>query len=116
MPEPTIRGFLLQNLRPGAAVPWRIGLAEIAATLPAIGDWDMRPGQDYRGPTLFLAGEASDYIRPEHRATIRALFPGAHFVTLRGAGHWLHADKPSAFIAVVERFLAVARPDLTQQL
>ncbi len=115
VPDPAIRGFLLQNLRPGAAAPWRIGLAEITAALPAIGDWDIRPGQVYRGATLFLAGEASDYIRPEHRATTRALFPAARFVTLRGAGHWLHADKPSAFIAVVERFLAVARPDLTQR-
>jgi esterase len=109
VPDPAIRGFLLQNLQPGAARPWRIGLAEIAAALPAIGDWGERAGESFPGPTLFMAGETSDYIRPEHRAVIRALFPAARFVTLRGTGHWLHADKPGAFVTVVEGFLAAAR-------
>ena len=108
VPDRAIRGFLLQNLQPGAAQPWRIGLAEIAAALPAIGDWEDRAGETFPGPTLFMAGEYSDYIRAEHRVTIRALFPAARFVTLRGAGHWLHAEKPSAFITVVEGFLAAA--------
>jgi esterase len=111
VPDPAIRGFLLQNLQPGATPPWRIGLAEIAAELPAIGDWNDRVGETFPGPTLFIAGENSDYIRAEHRTVIRAQFPAARFVTLRGAGHWLHADKPSAFVAVVESFLAAARPD-----
>jgi pimeloyl-ACP methyl ester carboxylesterase len=108
VPEPAIRGFLLQNLQPGAAAPWRIGLAEIAAALPAIGDWDDQAGGTFLGPTLFIAGENSDYIRAKYRAPIRALFSTARFVTLRGAGHWLHAEKPSAFIAVVDGFLAAA--------
>jgi esterase len=106
-----IRAFLLQNLQPEASAPWRLGLAEIAAALPVVGGWDGAPGRVYRGPTLFIAGERSDYIRPEHRPTIRALFPGARFVTLRGAGHWLHAEKPEAFIQVVGGFLAIAETD-----
>ena len=85
-----------------------MGLAQIAAALPAIGAWDVPPGRIYPGPTLFLAGEHSDYIEPEHRPTIRALFPAARIVTLRGAGHWLHADNPDGFIAVVEAFLTRA--------
>ena len=108
VPDPAIRGFLLQNLQPGAR-PWRIGLAEITAALPAIGDWNERAGASFPGPTLFMAGETSDYIRAEHRAAIRALFPAARFVTLRGTGHWLHADKPVAFVTVMEGFLAAAR-------
>ena len=39
------------------------------------------------GPALFLAGAESDYVRPEHRPTIKALFPGARFAKLPGAGH-----------------------------
>ncbi len=31
----------------------------------------------------------------------------AEFVSLRHAGHWLHADNPEGFIAVVEGFLRV---------
>ncbi len=108
VPDRAIRGFLLQQLQPSAAAPWRIGLQEIAAALPAISAWDDSPDLRYPGPTLFMAGERSDYIRPEHRATIRARFPTARFVTLRGAGHWLHADQPGAFVSVVEHFLATA--------
>jgi esterase len=105
VPDATVRGFLLQNLQPGATSPWRIGLTEIATALPDIEGWDA-PHGTYKGPTMFVSGETSDYIRPEHREVIRALFPATRFVTLRHAGHWLHADNPSGFVAVVEAFVA----------
>ena len=103
-PDPAIRAFLLQNLRFGPTPTWRIGLDEIANGLPMIETWDATGA--YPGPTLVLRGETSDYVRPEHRPLIRALFPAARFATLRGAGHWLHADQPDAFLATVQSFLA----------
>ncbi len=106
VPDAAVRGFLLQNLRFGPAPSWRIGLREIAANLPAIEGWDAPPDPQYAGPVLMLRGERSDYIRPEHRPAVRALFPMARFTTLKGAGHWLHADAPDAFVTVVEAFLA----------
>ncbi len=105
VPDTKVRGFLLQNLRFGPAPAWRIGLAEIAAALPAIEDWPATPGRLYAGPTLVLRGESSDYILPEHRALFRALFPAARFASLRNAGHWLHADAPDAFVELVAAFL-----------
>jgi esterase len=105
VPEATVRQFLLRNLRFGAAPAWTIGLSEIAAGLPEIEAWTPPAKAVYRGPTLFIAGARSNYIRPEHRPAIRALFPAARFVTLKDAGHWLHADNPAAFIAVVAAFL-----------
>jgi esterase len=39
---------------------------------------------------------------------IRALFPNARFVTLKNAGHWLHAENPTGFVEVVEAFLTAA--------
>lgn len=104
VPDPGVRGFLLQNLRPGADPSWRIGLPEIAAALPGIEGWDV-PGGAYPGPVLVIRGERSDFVLPEHRPAFRALFPAARFITLRGAGHWLHADAPAAFIQTVEGFL-----------
>jgi len=104
VPDAAVRAFLLQNLVPGAAPPWRIGLAEIAAALPEITGWHVPEDARYAGPTMFVAGETSDYIRPEHRDAIRTLFPAARFVTLKHAGHWLHADNPEGFVAVVEAF------------
>ncbi len=105
VPDPAVRGFLLQNLRLGPAPAWRIGLQEIAAALPGIEGWDAPSGARYPGPVLMLRGERSDYVRPEHRPAVRALFPAARFMTLKGAGHWLHADAPDAFVEVVQAFL-----------
>jgi esterase len=107
VPDAGLRAFLLQNLVPGAHPGWRIGLPEIAAAMPVIEGWDAPPpGAVYRGATLFVAGAASDYVRQEDRPAIRALFPAARFVTLKNAGHWLHADNPAGFIGVLEAFLA----------
>jgi esterase len=108
VPDPATRAFLLQNLQLGASPAWRIGLDEIVAALPEIGAWDAPADACYTGPTLFIAGATSDYVRQEHRPAIRALFPDARFVTLKNAGHWLHADNPSGFVAVVEAFLGRA--------
>ena len=105
VPDAGMRAFLLQNLQLGAAPAWRIGLAEIIAGFADIEAWDAPPNARYDGPTLIIAGATSNYIQPAHRPAIRALFPKARFVTLKNAGHWLHADNPSGFVAVVEAFL-----------
>lgn len=105
VPDKGVRAFLLQNLRFGDRPSWRIGLGHIAAALPGIEGWDAPPGTVYPGPALFLSGARSDYVQPEHRPAIRALFPQARFAALRDAGHWLHADQPDAFAAVVGAFL-----------
>jgi esterase len=107
VPDAGIRAFLLQNLRPGSSPQWRIGLAEIAAALPEIEGWDAPHGAQYRGPTLFVSGARSDYIRIEHRPAIRALFPAARFVAVKDAGHWVHAENLEGFLAVLTGFLAL---------
>lgn len=104
VPDPAVRGFLLQNLRFGAEPGWRIGLRHIAAGLPDIEGWE--GGGEFGGPVLSLRGERSDYVQPEHRPLFRALFPRSRFLSLRGAGHWLHADAPDGFREVVEAFLS----------
>ena len=106
VPDAGMRAFLLQNLRTGASPAWRIGLSEIIAAFADIEAWDAPADPRYAGPTLFIAGATSDYIRPEHRPLIRAWFPRARFATLKNAGHWLHADNPAGFIDLVEAFLA----------
>ena len=103
--DAAVRGFLLHNFRPGQG--WRIGLPEIAAALPRIEGWDMTEAS-FDGPTLFVTGERSDYVRPEHRPEIMRLFPMARFVTIKDAGHWLHAEQPAAFNGAVMAFLAAA--------
>jgi pimeloyl-ACP methyl ester carboxylesterase len=107
VPEAGVRAFLLQNLAFGETPHWRIGLSEIVAGMPDIGGWAALPeGAAYGGPTLFVAGARSDYILPAYRPIIRALFPLARFVTVKHAGHWVHADNLAGFLGVLEAFLA----------
>jgi pimeloyl-ACP methyl ester carboxylesterase len=103
-PNPALRGFLLQNLLFAEDPPrWRVALNVIAAEMSGIGGWPDLPGR-YDGQVLVLAGDASDYIQPEHHARFRALFPAAEFATI-AAGHWLHAENPAAFLQAVTSFL-----------
>ncbi len=103
--DPSIRAFLLQSLDLKADPPrWRLNLATLGREMDTILGWPDLTGR-FDGPALFLSGGASDYVRPEQRETIRALFPAARFAKIPGAGHWLHAERPRDFATAVAAFL-----------
>ena len=105
VPEPAVRAFLLQSLAIGEnGAAWKLNLAALADQMPAIMDFP-ELGATFPGPTLFVTGAASDYVRPAHWPRIRALFPAAEHRAIAGAGHWLHADAPGPFLAAVSAFL-----------
>ncbi len=108
VPDRATRGFLLLNLRLGAEPSWRLNLDRIGPALPALAGWPQPDDPPYQGPTLFVGGGRSDYVRAEYREAIRALFPAARFVTLTNAGHWLHADDPEGFASTAEAFIPAA--------
>lgn len=83
---------------------WRLNLDALAENMPEIMGFPDLTGQ-FEGRVLFLSGGASDYVLPDHRARIKALFPNAIFAKIPGAGHWLHAEKPREFEAAVRAFL-----------
>ncbi|NNE51648.1 MAG: alpha/beta fold hydrolase [Sulfitobacter sp.] len=87
---------------------WRLNLDALEAEMHRIIGWPEELTGPFDGPTLFLSGGVSDYVRPEHRANIKNLFPAARFAKLPGAGHWLHAEKPREFEAAVRAFLETA--------
>lgn len=94
-----VRAFLLQSLDLKASPPrWRLNLDVLEREMAQITGWPEVAGQ-FDGPALFLSGALSDYVRPEHRPAIKALFPAAKFAKLPGAGHWLHAEAPRPFEA-----------------
>lgn len=108
-----LRAFFLQSLdlKAEGGPRWRLNFDTLAAEMPKIVGWPGTHGQ-FDHPTLFLTGADSHYVRPEHRDTIRALFPRARFAKLPGAGHWLHAEKPREFEETVRVFLnAPNRPE-----
>ena len=64
--------------------------------------WD---GEEFAARSLFVRGGASDYVEDSDLPAIRALFPAAELVTIEGAGHWVHAEKPDALADAVIDFL-----------
>jgi pimeloyl-ACP methyl ester carboxylesterase len=103
--DPALRAFFLQSLDIKAQPPhWRLNLDVLEAEMAKIVGWPDMPGQ-FDGPTLFLTGALSHYVKPEYRPTILAMFPKARFAKLPGAGHWMHADRPREFEEAVRVFL-----------
>jgi pimeloyl-ACP methyl ester carboxylesterase len=105
VPDPGVRGFLLQNLRrDGDAWRWLPNLELLRSDLDELRAW---PATDavYEGPVLWIAGADSDYVRDEHRDAMEARFPRARRVTVKGAGHWVHSAQPAVVAGLLDRFL-----------
>lgn len=107
VPDAGVRAFLLQNLGFGAGAPsWRCNLPVIAAALDAISGFPPLPeATRWEGEALFVAGERSTYLDARGRAAALARFPAAAFAVVPGAGHWVHAEAPDAFLGAVTPFL-----------
>lgn len=101
--DPALRSFLLQSLNVSER-RWRFNLLALSASMDQIIGFPDISGC-FNAPALFLTGALSDYLRPEHRPIIKALFPKARFAKIPQAGHWLHAEKPHEFEAAVRVFL-----------
>ncbi|UYV36664.1 alpha/beta fold hydrolase [Rhodobacteraceae bacterium D3-12] len=101
--DPALAAFFLQSLDV-AGKRWRLNLDVLERDMDKILSFPAIDTQ-YDGPTLFLSGGASDYVTPDTRPRIKALFPEARFMKIPGAGHWLHADKPREFEAALRGWL-----------
>lgn len=96
--DPGVRAFLLQSLDLRAEpARWRLNLDTLDREMDKITGWPEAAHGQFDNPVLFLAGGTSDYVLPEHRPTIRGLFPQARFAKIPAVGHWLHAEAPRAF-------------------
>lgn len=103
--DPGIRQFLLKSLgRDDSGFTWKINLPVITQNIENIGI-KLEKGYSFKGPTLFLAGANSDYIRREDMPGILDLFPDYEFESIANAGHWLHAEQPRAVVEAIRRFL-----------
>ena len=114
IPDDAVRLFLLQNLRRKGGWHWQPNLALLGSSLDAIGGWPEVTAAPFTGPVLWLAGERSPYVRPEHEAEMHRLFPAVQKVVVPGAGHWVHADAPEftfdALRGFAERVSPPSRP------
>jgi len=104
--DETLARFLLTNLvrESDAGFRWRVDVEGLFAALPELSRSSLAPGERFSGPTLFLRGDQSDYIRDGDRPLIAAHFPRHQILALGRAGHNLHVDQPAAFTAALEYF------------
>jgi len=94
----------LSNLDARRTESRRIGLEQIASGLPELLNY-LNPENTFSGPTLFLGGANSDYIKTEYHKQIRILFPESSVKMLKNCGHWLHVGQPESFQKTVSAFL-----------
>lgn len=101
-----IRQFLLKSLYRNEAgeLAWRFNLALLKSDYQGIATTPDF-GQPYDGPTLFIKGMDSDYIGRDDQPAIEERFPNAQAKLIEGAGHWPHAEKPRAFMRILDDFL-----------
>jgi esterase len=98
-----IAGFLMQNLVPrDEHFDWRLNLPVIGAEMHVLCGFPSELlVRRFKGPATLIRGGLSDYVQPADEATIKELFPAIRIVEIKGAGHWVHADRPAEFLAAL---------------
>ena len=112
--DDTLRRFIMTNYIPArspeGSASWKVNLDVIRSSMSVLAGFPLPPLLDnqtprpFPGPALFLYGENSDYVQPQHHSTIKQLFPQAEIKGLP-TGHWVHAEDPDAFVDTVSNFL-----------
>lgn len=59
----------------------------------------------FKGKTVFIKGEESDYIEVDELESFRKYFPEAQMIIVPNAGHWVHADQPEVFLQLLYKIL-----------
>ena len=107
IPNERVRGFLVTNIttRP-AGLAWTVNLDAIEKNFETILDWpDLLTTQQFSRQTLFLVGENSTFVAPEHEGVIQQFFPASCKQVIENAGHWVHVENTAAFLKAVRAFL-----------
>lgn len=102
-----IVGFLMQNLEVrNAHFDWRLNLGAILASIGTLCDFPsaLRTLR-YTRTLAVISGSHSDYVSADG-AEFAPMFGQVELQRIDGAGHWVHADRPEAFIAALQRALA----------
>lgn len=114
--DQNVRSFLLKNLKRNKSrcigksncYRWQLNIQAISDNIDKIVngfDEIVRNGiRQCRKPTLFIKGENSNYILDSDTDAIKKLFPEAEIQQIQAATHWLHVEKPEAFLQTVKQF------------
>ena len=104
--ESAMRQFLLKNLywRSSTELTFKFNLEVLSDQIENIGQ-ALHTDALFDGPTLFIAGQSSNYIKETDVELIESHFPDFEIVEIPESGHWVHAENPDQFFDKVIRFL-----------
>ena len=106
IPEVGVRQFLLKSVywKEKGRLDFRFNLGSLTENNNEVGE-ALPSFTVFEGEVLFLKGENSGYISSNEEPIINAHFPNNKIVTIKNAGHWLHAENPVDFLKSLEVFL-----------
>ena len=107
VPDPAAVPFLMQNLVTcNDHFDWRLNLLGIGLAMPALCSFPVGLSTArFERPVTVLCGEQSDYVARHDGASFAPMFGAVTVEVVAGAGHWVHADQPVAFLTHVRRAL-----------
>jgi len=85
---------------------WIVNLDVITKSVDHLESNPLAPTEQYLGPTCFIVGGKSNYVKFEDEPAIRSVFPEAQIVTLQEAGHNPHMDSKDAFLKAINDFIS----------
>ncbi len=103
VPDWAMRKFLTTNLERTEDGDWRwaINLPGITEALSGLEDDPLAEDETFTGPTLFVLGGKSRYVREDDYGEIRRHFPAAAIKVIPESGHNPHMQSRDAFTAVI---------------
>ncbi len=98
-----MRKFHLTNLERTEEGGWRwqINLPVLTANLGALENDSLAPADRFAGPTQFIIGGKSRYVKAEDAGSILRHFPAAKIETIADSGHNPHMETREQFVRAV---------------
>ena len=103
-PDDATRAFLLTNLQRNEQdeFEWLPNLDLLKAKREELAAPGLEKGHSYSGPTRWIVGGASEYIRKSDEKLMRGHFPELEMHVLDGAGHNVHIEGGADFLDLID--------------
>ncbi|XP_076435075.1 sn-1-specific diacylglycerol lipase ABHD11-like isoform X3 [Babylonia areolata] len=104
--EESVRLFLLTNLKQSMdnSYFWRVNLDAIIKNFESLHSFP-QINEPCSINTIFIGGAESKHVDSTAEPAIHRLFPGTAIERIPQAGHWVHSEKPSEFVELVQKFV-----------
>eukprot|EP00536_Pseudo-nitzschia_multiseries_P001568 jgi/Psemu1/294459/fgenesh1_pm.19_\ len=120
IPDPALRAFVLTNYD-SRNNQWKVPIATMVREIEQIAGFDLTATATttttlvasetsstsviYEGDVFIINGGQSRFVRHAYMDQIASYFPNHMLTTIRGSGHWVHAEAPDDLVALLKRYL-----------